>query len=172
VESPDYNLIILIAGGALLLLLGIGLGILLGRRTSPAALKQREAERKLDQLLQDKQAYEDEVVEHFTDTAKLLNQLTHQYRDVHNHLARGADRLCHGRGPVALGQLGATADDSELPPELADVRPPLDYAPKASPDAKGMLAEEFGIERGKPAAAAPEPEPKSKPEQDITPPKP
>ena len=162
-ESPEYNLTILIAGGALLLLLGIGLGMLLGRRTSPAALKQREAERRLDQLLQDKQAYEDEVVEHFTDTAKLLNQLTEQYRDVHNHLAKGADRLCHGRGPVALGQLGDPADSSEIPPQLADVRPPLDYAPKTSPDAKGMLAEEFGIERSKAAAPAPE--------QDVNPPK-
>ncbi len=162
-ESPEYNLTILIAGGALLLLLGIGLGMLLGRRTSLAALKQREAERKLDQLLQDKQAYEDEVVEHFTDTAKLLNQLTERYRDVHNHLARGADRLCHGRGPVALGRLGETGDNSEIPPQLADVRPPLDYAPRTSPDAKGMLAEEFGIERGKPAVP--------EPEQDITPPK-
>lgn len=162
-ESPEYNLTILIAGGALLLLLGIGLGMLLGRRTSPAALKQREAERRLDQLLQDKQAYEDEVVEHFTDTAKLLNQLTEQYRNVHNHLAKGADRLCHGRGPVALGQLGEPADSSEIPPQLADVRPPLDYAPKTSPDAKGMLAEEFGIERSK--VAAPEPE------QDVNPPK-
>ena len=162
-ESPEYNLTILIAGGALLLLLGIGLGMLLGRRTSPAALKQREAERRLDQLLQDKQAYEDEVVEHFTDTAKLLNQLTEQYRNVHNHLAKGADRLCHGRGPVALGQLGDPADSSEIPPQLADVRPPLDYAPKTSPDAKGMLAEEFGIERSK--VAAPEPE------QDVNPPK-
>lgn len=162
-ESPEYNLTILIAGGALLLLLGIGLGMLLGRRTSPAALKQREAERRLDQLLQDKQAYEDEVVEHFTDTAKLLNQLTEQYRNVHNHLAKGADRLCHGRGPVALGQLGEAADSSEIPPQLADVRPPLDYAPKTSPDAKGMLAEEFGIERSK--VAAPEPE------QDVNPPK-
>ena len=162
-ESPEYNLTILIAGGALLLLLGIGLGMLLGRRTSPAALKQREAERRLDQLLQDKQAYEDEVVEHFTDTAKLLNQLTEQYRNVHNHLAKGADRLCHGRGPVALGQLGEPADSSEIPPQLADVRPPLDYAPKTSPDAKGMLAEEFGIERNKPAAPAPE--------QDVNPPK-
>lgn len=155
-ESPEYNLTILIAGGALLLLLGIGLGLLLGRRTSPAALKQREAERRLDQLLQDKQAYEDEVVEHFTDTAKLLNQLTERYRDVHNHLAKGADQLCHGRGPVALGQLGDTTDDSEIPPQLADVRPPLDYAPKASPDAKGMLAEEFGIERSKPATPEPQ----------------
>ena len=77
-----------------------------------------------------------------------------QYRDVHNHLARGADRLCHGRGPVALGQLGDPADSSEIPPQLADVRPPLDYAPKASPDAKGMLAEEFGLERDRAAQPA------------------
>lgn len=153
-EAPDYNLIMLIAGGAALLLLGLGLGTLLGRRTSGAALKQREAERKLDQLLQDKRAYEDEVVEHFTDTAKLLNELTGRYRDVHNHLARGADQLCKGRGPVALGQLDNDTDDSEIPAQLADIKPPLDYAPRTSPDAKGMLAEEFGLERDRAAQPA------------------
>lgn len=155
-ESPEFNLTILIVAGIALLGVGLALGMLLGRRTSPAAVKQREAERKLDQLLQDKQAYEDEVVEHFSETAKLLNGLTERYRDVHNHLAQGADRLCQGRGPVAIGRLGGSdADDAEIPAELADIRPPLDYAPKASPDAKGMLAEEFGIERNKPVEAMP-----------------
>jgi uncharacterized membrane-anchored protein YhcB (DUF1043 family) len=129
-------------------------------------VKQREAERKLDQLLQDKQAYEDEVVEHFSETAKLLNGLTERYRDVHNHLARGADRLCQGRGPVAMGQLAASADESEIPAELADVRPPLDYAPKASPDAKGMLAEEFGIERNKAVESTPKAEQTPRPGSD------
>ena len=72
------------------------------RRTSSAAQKYREVERKLDQVLQDKKAYEDEVVEHFSDTAKLLNGLTESYRDVHNHLAKGAATLCQGEGPVSL----------------------------------------------------------------------
>ena len=157
-ESPEYNLLIMIAGGAALLILGVVVGMLLGRRTSPAAVKQREAERKLDQLLQEKQAYEAEVVEHFTDTARLLNELTGRYRDVHNHLARGAEQLCQGRGPVALGQIAEATDDNEIPAQLADIRPPLDYAPKSSPDAKGMLAEEFGLERNKTASPAAQPE--------------
>lgn len=151
-ESPEYSLNILIAAGIALLLLGLGLGLLFGRGMSPANHRQRETELKLDQLLQDKKAYEDEVVEHFTDTARLLNNLTEQYRDVHNHLAKGASSLCQGRGPVSMDRLGDDREGSEIPPHMADVKPPLDYAPKSSPDEKGMLNEEFGIERNKQAA--------------------
>ena len=77
----------------------------------------------------------------------MLNQLTSSYRDVHNHLAVGAEQLCMGRGPIALDQLSRGADSSEIPEHLANIRPPLDYAPKSSPDEKGMLNEEFGLDR-------------------------
>ena len=146
-ESPQYSLEILIAAGIALLVLGLGIGMLLGRRTSSAGQKYREVERKLDQVLQDKKAYEDDVVEQFTDTATLLNNLTESYRDVHNHLATGAASLCQGKGPVALGQLDSQTDPNLIPEQLADVQPPLDYAPKTSPDEKGMLNEEFGLDR-------------------------
>jgi uncharacterized protein len=151
VESPEYSLTIVIAVGAGLFILGLGLGLLLGRRMSTAGQKLRETERKLDQVLQDKKAYEDEVVEHFTDTAKLLNSLTERYRDVHNHLAQGASSLCQGRGPVALERLEDGREGAEIPADMADIHPPLDYAPKSSPNEKGMLNEEFGIERNKSA---------------------
>jgi uncharacterized membrane-anchored protein YhcB (DUF1043 family) len=154
VDSAQYSLPIVIAIGAALFFLGLGLGVLLGRSTSPAAQRQRDAERKLEQLLQDKKAYEDEVVEHFTDTARLLNNLTERYRDVHNHLAKGASTLCHGRGPVSLDRLQDNRNDTDIPADLADIRPPLDYAPKTSPQEKGMLNEEFGIDRRKSAAPA------------------
>ena len=154
-ESPEYSLIIVIAAGAAGLVLGLGLGLLLGRRMSPAAQKLQETERKLDQVLQDKTAYEDEVVEHFTDTAKLLNNLTERYRDVHNHLAQGAGSLCQGRGPVALERLEDGREGAEIPADMADIHPPLDYAPKSSPNEKGMLNEEFGIERNKSTATPP-----------------
>jgi len=160
VESPEYSLIIVIAVGAAGLVLGLGLGLLLGRRMSPAAQKLRETERKLDQVLQDKTAYEDEVVEHFTDTAKLLNNLTERYRDVHNHLAQGAGSLCQGRGPVALERLEDGREGAEIPADMAAIHPPLDYAPKSSPNEKGMLNEEFGIERNK-SAATPTAQPNS-----------
>ena len=155
-ESPEYSLTILVAAAAGALVLGLLAGLLLGRRSSPGNQKYREVERKLDQVLQDKKAYEDDVVEHFSDTAKLLNNLTESYRDVHNHLARGAAALCQGEGPVALERLQGTEDPAEIPPQLANVQPPLDYAPKASPDEKGMLNEEFGLER-KPTKPAAEP---------------
>ena len=146
-QSPEYSLEILVAAAAGILIVGLLIGLLLGRRSSPGNQKYREVERKLDQVLQDKKAYEDDVVEHFSDTAKLLNNLTESYRDVHNHLARGAATLCQGEGPVALERLQGTGDPAEIPPKLADVQPPLDYAPKSSPDEKGMLNEEFGLDR-------------------------
>lgn len=149
---------IVIVGAAAGLIVGAGLGLLLGQRTSAAAQKHREVERKLDQLLQDKKAYEDEVVEHFSQTAQLLNQLTTSYRNVHNHLANGAESLCLGKGPVALDQIGRSTDPSEIPQHLANIQPPLDYAPKSSPDEKGMLNEEFGLDRNRMAETEPEEE--------------
>ena len=137
---------ILIGAGVAALVLGLLLGMAIGRRTSASGQKYREVERKLDQVLQDKKLYEDEVQGHFEETAQLLNNLTESYRDVHNHLAKGAANLCPGDGPVALEHI-RSRDPAEIPAELAQVQPPLDYAPKTSPDEKGMLNEEFGLER-------------------------
>jgi uncharacterized membrane-anchored protein YhcB (DUF1043 family) len=141
-------LTILIVTGAITLLVGGAIGLLLGRRLSADGQRLRDTERKLDQMTQDKRAYENEVVEHFTQTARLLNTLTDSYRNVHNHLAAGAETLCQDKGPVSLERLqGGAEDDAEIPAHLAQIQPPLDYAPKTSPVEKGMLNEEFGIER-------------------------
>ena len=131
----------------------LGLGFLLGRSTSPQGQKNRELESQLDRALQDKKAYEDEVVEHFSNTAALVNKLTQSYRDVHDHLAVGASTLCKDQGPVPLEKIGQASSGTEIPAELADIQPPLDYAPKSSPDETGMLNEEFGLERIKSEAA-------------------
>ena len=150
-----YSLTIVIVGAAAGLIIGLGIGLLLGQRTSSAGQKHREVERKLDQVLQDKKAYEDEVVEHFSDTARLLNTLTESYRNVHNHLAKGAEDLCQGNGPVAIDSEVSRGDPAEIPADLANIHQPLDYAPKTSPDEKGMLNEEFGLDRNA-ATATPE----------------
>jgi uncharacterized membrane-anchored protein YhcB (DUF1043 family) len=149
VESTELTLPIIIAGSVALLALGLIIGLLSGRRMSPGSQKYHEVERKLDQVLQDKKAYEDEVVEHFSDTAKLLNTLTESYSNVHNHLAKGADALCQGLGPVPLDRPRSPVDPAEIPPYLAETQQPLDYAPKTSPHEKGMLNEEFGLDRNK-----------------------
>ena len=155
-----YSLNILLLSGGATLLFGLGLGLLLGRRMSPQGQKNRELESKLDQVLQEKKAYEDEVVEHFSDTASLLNKLTESYREVHNHLAMGATTLCQDQGPIALEQISPGVPGAEIPASLADVQAPLDYAPKSSPNETGMLNEEFGLERIKPDASAGEESPK------------
>ena len=146
-ESPEYSFQILLGVGITLGLAGLLLGWIAGKRFSADATKHRDLTLKLDQVMQDKKAYEDDVVEHFTETAKLLNSLTESYREVHNHLAQGASGLCQGKGPVSLEHLQNRRDPSEIPGNLTHIQPPLDYAPKASPDEKGMLNEEFGLER-------------------------
>lgn len=147
-----YSLTIVIVGAIAGLVAGLGLGALLGRRSSPQGQKYREVERKLDQVLQEKKLYEDEVVEHFSETARKLNNLTESYREVHNHLANGATELCQGKGPVVLDKLQNNSDPAEIPADMAAIHPPLDYAPKTSPDEKGMLNEEFGLDRNAPEA--------------------
>ena len=145
-----YSLNFVLLSGGAVLLLGLALGALLGRSLSPQGQKNRELESKLDRALQDKKAYEDEVTEHFSNTAALLNTLTGSYRDVHNHLAMGAATLCDDQGPISLEKLSAAPSEAEIPADLADIHAPLDYAPKTSPNETGMLNEEFGLERVKP----------------------
>ncbi len=146
-ELPEYSSGILLVIGVAAVFLGFLLGWTTGRNTSAATQKCRELADKLAQVQQDKKAYEDEVVEHFTETATLLNSLTESYREVHNHLAHGAATLCQGKGPISMERLRNDRDPAEIPADLITPRPPLDYAPKHSPDEKGMLNEEFGLER-------------------------
>jgi uncharacterized membrane-anchored protein YhcB (DUF1043 family) len=151
-----YSIDTLLIAILVALLAGAALGALLSRRLSPDSQKQREMERNLDRLLQQQKDYQHEVVEHFTDTAKLLGKLAESYRDVHNHLANGATKLAGGHQvenlqpipEVSIEQLG----DKGSPEQLQQ---PLDYAPKSSPYETGMLNEEFGLD--KPATEA-EPE--------------
>ncbi|CAA0110175.1 Inner membrane protein YhcB [Halioglobus japonicus] len=150
-ESAVYSLEMVLAIAVIAVIVGLIAGLLMGRRSSDSAKKHRDIALKLDQVMQDKKSYEAEVVEHFSETAKLLNNLTESYREVHNQLAQGAEKLCHGAGPVSLERLENKYDPTEIPANLANIEPPLDYAPKTSPDEKGMLNEEFGLER-KPAS--------------------
>jgi len=81
--------------------------------------------------------YRDRVDRHFLETADLINDLTHSYRAVHQHLSQGAHGLCSeaGRRKAAAKSL-----DAAFEPELSASQP-LDYAPKA----QGTLSEDFGL---------------------------
>ncbi len=153
-----YSLNTEVVGALALLAVGCIIGMWLGQRMSSQGQKGRDLERKLDRVIQEKKAYEDGVAEHFNDTARLLNDLTENYRSVHNHLATGAANLCQGQAPVILERLVDGNGDEVTAVQMEDVRPPLDYAPKSSPDEKGMLNESFGLEKEASAETINEPE--------------
>jgi uncharacterized membrane-anchored protein YhcB (DUF1043 family) len=130
------------------LLAGAALGALLNRRLSPDNKKHRELESKLEQVLQEQKEYQHEVVEHFSDTGKLLGNLAESYRDVHNHLANGATKLSGNHLVTDLEPLPeASLEKLEASPVPEDLQQPLDYAPKSSPHETGMLNEEFGLDK-------------------------
>lgn len=139
-----YSLEIVIGTAICVLIIAGITGFLVGRRTTAGSQQARELEKRLDQVTQDKQHFEDRVSEHFAETATRLNALTDNYRAVHEHLAEGASTLCVGNPAVTVGRLDGTSD---LDKDLLDVQPPRDYAPKASPSEKGMLNEGFGLDK-------------------------
>ncbi len=143
-----YSLEILILAVVSSVLVGAVVGLVTSKRLSPDTRKQRELERSLDRLSQQQKDYQHEVVEHFADTAKLLNNLAESYRDVHNHLAAGADKLTDQQAagllqPLPEGKL--TEGSGEPDPDKQ--QQPLDYAPKTSPFETGTLNEEFGLNK-------------------------
>ncbi len=167
-SSGMWN-IILITGIPSLIAGGI-LGTFFARFLAPGEQDNREAIRdmeekghELEEYLQKSQdnfkVYQGEVEEHFRETADLVVSLTQTYREIHNHLAEGAQQLCEtGASSPVLTRLAEA--DSPLLTRLAETdedagekepghipTPPLDYAPKNNPNEKGVLTEDFGLEK-------------------------
>jgi hypothetical protein len=101
-------------------------------QASVAAAKD-EVARTREQLDQ----YRGEVVEHFTGTSRLLRDLTHQYREVYDHLATSAGNLCPegsvdfleglqpdqipaGEGDPQTADTSAASDDESAPEKVAE----------------------------------------------------
>ena len=128
----------------------LAVGILIGRFTGngrqavlelksklESANKERElaqasvdaAKDEINRTREQLDGYRGEVVEHFTGTSQLLRDLTHQYREVYDHLAKGASSLCPegsvdfleglqperlsaGEGDAPVGEALASSDES------------------------------------------------------------
>jgi uncharacterized membrane-anchored protein YhcB (DUF1043 family) len=118
----------------------------LPRLLGPSASPQRQLEAQLRDLQEEHRHYRHAVTNHFGKTAELIGQLAHSYRDVHNHLARGAQDLCEDPATVKLKVLPENALTVESQPSPL-IEPPRDYAPRSSPDDKGVLDEDFGLEK-------------------------
>lgn len=143
-----YSLELVITVALIAVVIGLIAGFFLAHRTAPSQRSQRQLESQVHEMQQQQESYQQEVSEHFVETGQLLNQLTNSYRDVHNHLAKGAQRLAGDTDTELLKLAPENADKEALIAEDS-IAPPLDYAPKSSNLEPGMLNETFGLEKSK-----------------------
>ena len=54
----------------------------------------RQLQMELNQLTERFTDYRDQVAQHFMRTSELVQEMTHSYRSVYEHLASGAQQLC------------------------------------------------------------------------------
>lgn len=131
-------------------IVGIFIGYFFGRRSAPGSEENRELQRQLDTVRDERSRFEQRVNEHFADTAGKLNTLTENYREVYEQIATGAAALCSQSGGPRFEALAPPAEEAGAPATIeADsvvVEPPRDYAPKTDPDGPGVLDESFGID--------------------------
>lgn len=133
--------------------IGVVMGVLVAGRLNGGPSRVKELEGQIHQLKENQREYKDSVSDHFGMTAELIQHLTESYREVYQHLASGAQDLCSSE--VANKLLPADSDavfeTAAAQDENNELSPPRDYAAKQSPDQKGALSEDFGIEKHKPA---------------------
>ena len=134
---------------AVFTLFGVGIGAAIGyflhQRLHPAPRRNRELEKQLEELEEQYKHYRYDVNTHFDTTAELLSHLAAAYREVHNHLARGTVDLCDANPNRMLRMLPETVPLEDHHP--ANVEQPRDYALKSPYSGKGMLDEDFGLEK-------------------------
>ena len=124
------------------LIVGIVIGAIVGRSGQGSTLRQQQAE----ELRNEYTRYQAQVNEHFMESAHLLRRFNDAYRDVNQHMARGANRLCNDEEWMA--ELAEQTSRKRLEEVSEDgVEPPRDYAPKTS----GTLSEDFGLKKGEKA---------------------
>lgn len=138
----------LILAAVAALVVGILIGVLVGRSTGQGtSLRQRRTEQKIDELRNEYTRYQAQVNEHFMESAHLLRRFNDSYRDVNQHMAKGANRLCND--DELTNELEQNAA-RRLKNESDGAEPPRDYAPKEDPHDSGTLAEDYGLkERAK-----------------------
>jgi uncharacterized membrane-anchored protein YhcB (DUF1043 family) len=137
------------------LAVGAVLGYFVYQYLHPVPRRNRELEQQLHALQEQNKHHRYDVNAHFNKTSELLGQLANSYREVHNHLARGAVELCD---PGSVKILRPLPDQSAVLEEQTPtiIEPPRDYALKTPYD-KGVLDEDFGLEKNPHARQLSEP---------------
>jgi len=135
-------------------LVGLGVGVLLGRRSSEGAARARALETELDversaraRALEEKraaleeleraradaEAYRVRVVDHFYGSSEQLRALAVQYRALYDHLASGAQALCPESVPALRERLEVPALGERAETRAAAADGPVAEPPAAEP---------------------------------------
>jgi uncharacterized membrane-anchored protein YhcB (DUF1043 family) len=130
--------------GAIVFCVGGLLGAFISRNMFPPE-QQKMLEENLQASRQELDQYQREVAEHFAETAKLVQNLTQSYKNVHDHLSSGALQLT---SPEITQQVLAAGDESlgtsTLEGTETQIEAPKDWAPKV-PGQEGTLSESYGL---------------------------
>lgn len=136
-----YPLETVVLVGIVFLLVGGLIGLAIGRAwASPS--HQKELEHRLNDTEKELKEYHQNVTSHFSETAKKVGELAQSYRELHEHLAKGALELTNTEIGRELIEAGGHSTAASI--ERTHIEPPKDWAPK-SPGSHGMLSEEFGL---------------------------
>lgn len=128
---------------------GLLIGYFAGRRSAPSAEITRELEQQLVVARAERERFEQQVDAHFSETASKVGALTNSYREVYEHLAKGASDLCSNDESKKSFEALATPDAAGLAAIEADsvrVEAPRDYAERGSASDPGVLDERFGLD--------------------------
>jgi uncharacterized membrane-anchored protein YhcB (DUF1043 family) len=146
------NMIWLVAVGCLAV--GIVIGVVLASRMNTSPSRVQELENQIRSLKESHGEYRDNVSDHFSMTAELVQHMTQSYREVYQHLATGAQDLCPSEVASKLlpTDTDAAFETTPIEEETSGLNPPKDYATKQDPQRKGALSEDFGLDKSKPTS--------------------
>ncbi|WP_246434535.1 YhcB family protein [Teredinibacter haidensis] len=140
-----FSLEILVMVSAIVFCVGGLLGAVISRTLMPPE-QQKELEKSLQLTRQELNQYQQDVAQHFAETSKLVHNLTQSYKDVHEHLAKGAVQLTNSEISRQILEAGESTLGIEVGNSIEEVQPqaPRDWAPK-TPGQTGTLSEEYGL---------------------------
>lgn len=136
-----YPFEMILLTGIVMLIVGGVLGFLVARSWLPAD-RQRLLEQQVIGAKADLDEYQKNVARHFLETSQRVSEVTQSYRELHEHLAKGALELANteiGRKVIEAGDAGNLEHLEQI-----RVEAPRDWAPR-TPGTHGMLSEEFGL---------------------------
>ena len=137
-----FSLTTMLIVGATAFIIGYLLSLLLTKSLSPSEKKSRTLETRLKETEEKLNDYQQEVTDHFAQTAQLVNNLTQNYKEVHEHLAGSALKLANVDISRQLLDSGVNDSQTDLGDSEKGFPPPKDWAP-----GEGALSEGYGLDK-------------------------